>query len=477
VPSSSAPNSQHGSRTERETSGASRRPWFERVSFGLALLLVSLIAGAFAIIFRVALAFVMQRASGSASIVAAFSTAPAWVCVLAPTLGGLAAGSIALALRKDAAGQGVSDAMEAVVLGRVRLSMRVTLAKSLASFLAIAAGGSLGREGPIIQLGAATGKLIGTFAALSSRRRRTLIAAGTAAGFAAAYNTPFAAVLFVLEVVIGVVALDVIVPCLAATALATALTRAAVGPGPVYGQREFSWVAPSELLAFAGLGLVAALAARAFMLLLRAGEAGFRRLPVSPPVRGALGGLGTGVIVALVPNVAGNGYEPLNALLDGTPAVGFVAVLLVTKSLATTSSVASGSPGGVFTPTMLIGGATGFLFYALLHRTTPLALGQPGGFALVGMAAATAATTHAPLMAAVMAFELSGDYAVVLPLLVATALATAVSRAIASDSIYAAELRRRGVGWELTLEGRRITGESPAPSLRPPPSVRRPPSG
>lgn len=449
----------------------------ERLSFGVALLLVALIAAGFAVLFRAALAFVLQQTTGNSSVVAAFTFAPAWARVLAPTAGGLVAGGIALALRKEAAGQGVSDAMEAVVLGRVRLSMRVTLAKSIASFCAIASGGSLGREGPIIQLGAATGKLVGTFAALSSRRRRTLIAAGTAAGFAAAYNTPFAAVLFVLEVVIGVVALDVIVPCLAATAIATALTRALVGPGPVYGQREFSWIATSELVAFAGLGLLTALVARSFMLVLRAGESGFRRLALTPPLRGALGGLGAGVGVLLVPEVAGNGYEPLNALLDGTPALAFVGVLIIVKALATTSSVASGSPGGVFTPTMLIGGAAGFLFHALLQRTTPLVLGPPGGFALVGMAAATAATTHAPLMAAVMAFELSGDYAVVLPLMVATAIATAVSRGVGSDSIYTAELRRRGVGWELTLEGRKVTEVPPTSSMtpRPPAETPRPP--
>jgi CIC family chloride channel protein len=429
----------------------------------VSLVLVALGAGGFAVLFRVALVFVLQQTSGNTGVVAAFTFAPAWVRLLAPTVGGLAAGLIALALGKNAAGQGVGDAMEAVVLGRVRLSMRVTLAKSLASFCAIASGGSLGREGPIIQLGAASGKLVGTFAGLSSRRRRTLIAAGTAAGFAAAYNTPFAAVLFVLEVVIGVVALDVIVPCLAATAIATALTRTLVGPGPVYGQRDFSWVGTTELISFAVLGLLGALFARLFMLVVRGAESAFRKLALTPPLRGALGGLGAGVGVLLVPEVAGNGYEPLNALLDGTPVVSFVLVLVVMKSLATASSVASGSPGGVFTPTMLIGGACGFLFHALLHRFTSFAPGPAGGFALVGMAAATAATTHAPLMAAVMAFELSGDYAVVLPLLVATALATALSRFLSKDSIYIAELRRRGVAWELTLEGRQVTNDAKEP--------------
>jgi CIC family chloride channel protein len=122
--------------------------------------------------------------------------------------------------------------------------------------------------------------------------------------------------------------------------------------------------------------------------------------------------------------------------------------------VATTASVSSGSPGGVFTPTLLIGGATGFLYASLLQRE--VLLGPAGGYALVGMAAATAATTHAPLMAAVLVFELSGDYAIALPLVLATAMATLVSRALRRDSIYTAELKQRGVGWELTMEGRRV---------------------
>jgi CIC family chloride channel protein len=435
----------------------------------VALVLLALSAAGFAILFRVAFAFVLKQASGTDSIVAAFRSAPAGIRVLSPTLGGLAAGGITYLMRGMPAEHGVGDVMEAVVLGRVRLSLRVTLAKSLASFLAIVSGGSLGREGPIIQLGAAAGKLFGGWFALPSRRRRTLIAAGTAAGFAAAYNTPFAAILFVLEVVIGVVALDTVIPTVLATVLATELTRAVLGPGPVYGQRAFSLVAPSELFAFAGLGLVAALGARAFRLLVSFGETCFRRPSLPLPWRPALGGFGAGLVVWLVPEVAGNGYEPLNSLLDGRLGFGFVLALLLAKSFATTASVASGSPGGVFTPTMLVGGSIGFLYFGVLDRAH-VTLGQAGGYALVGMAAATAATTHAPLMAAVMAFELSGDYAVVLPLLTATALSTLLARWMGADSIYNAELRRRGVRWELTLEGRSVTrDDNPAP----PESIRR----
>jgi CIC family chloride channel protein len=190
------------------------------------------------------------------------------------------------------------------------------------------------------------------------------------------------------------------------------------------------------------------------MRLLSLGEKSFRHRALRPPWRSALGGLLAGSLIAVLPEVAGNGYEPLNALLNGQFALKFALLLLVGKCLATTASVSSGSPGGVFTPTLLVGGALGFS-YATFVSYTGCELGPAGGYALVGMAAATAATTHAPIMAAVMVFELSGDYAIALPLVLATAIATATSRRLRRDSIYAAELRQRGVAWQLTLDGRR----------------------
>jgi CIC family chloride channel protein len=380
---------------------------------------------------------------------------PPWARIGAPALGGLLAGAIGLVVARKPSGQGVGDVMEAVVLGRVNLVLRVTLWKSLASGLAIASGGSIGREGPLIQFGGAAGNAIGARLGLHAEQTRLLIAAGAAAGFAAAYNTPFAAVLFVIEIVTGVVVLDAIVPALLSTVIAAAITRAALGAGPIYGQRAFALDAPLELLAFAGLGVFAAIAAQGFMRLLSFGERAFRRLPLGLPWRPALGGALAGAIVAVLPEVGGNGYEPLNALLDARYSLAFVALLLLGKSIATTASVSSGSPGGVFTPTLLLGGGIGVLYAAALGAVG-FPLGASGGYALVGMAAASAATTHAPLMAAVMVFELSGDYAIVLPLVLATALATLVSRRLRRDSIYTAELRQRGVGWELTLEGRRI---------------------
>lgn len=442
---------------ERADSDAATPLRKEAVPLVIAAVLVAVLAAGFAVAFRWSLGAVLSSVASTHDVVTAMREAPVWARVLAPAVGGLLAGAIGLLIAKAPAGHGVGDVMEAVVMGRVRLSLGVTLLKSLASWLAITFGGSLGREGPLIQFGGAAGKLVGSRFGLSLDSTRILIAAGTAAGFGAAYNTPFSAVLFVLEVVIGLVVLDAMVPILIATVVATAVTRAAVGQGPIYGQRAFVLTSPVELLAFAGLGVLAALGGQGFMRVLSAGENLFRHRLLPLPWRPAAGGLLAGAIVSFLPEVAGNGYEPLNALLDGKLAVGFVLLLLVGKVLATTASVSSGSPGGVFTPALLLGGGIGFV-YASALTAVGIGVGSPGGYALVGMAAATAATTHAPLMAAVMAFELSGDYAIALPLVLATAIAAAVSRRLRRQSIYTAELERRGIRWEVTMEGRQQGG-------------------
>lgn len=430
-----------------------RRRWAP--PFLIALVLVAVAAAGFAIAFRASLTFALKTVVGIANVVDAMTAIDWWWRLVVPMVGALAAGALSLLVARRGGG-GVSDVMEAVALGRARLSLFVTLVKSAASWCAIVCGGSLGREGPLIQFGGTAGNEIGTRIGLNAEECRVLIAAGTAAGFAAAYNTPLAAVAFVLEVVAGIVVVDTVVPTLIATVIATALTRAVVGAGPFYGSRTFTLTSAGELAAYGAVAVICALVAFGFARLVAFGERAFRRRWLKPPWRQALGGLGAGAIIVFVPAVAGNGYEPLNHILDGTSPLAIVAALLVAKALATTSSVASGSPGGVFTPTLLIGGCSGYLIGAAL-AAAGLDVGPPGGYALVGMASAIAAATHAPLMAAVLAFELSGDYAVVLPLVLATAVATALARTLGRDSIYTAELRARGVSWELTMEGREMS--------------------
>jgi CIC family chloride channel protein len=425
--------------------------------FGLALVFVAVGASAFAILFRSAVNVIFTRLYRASDVLDAFSNLPWSLRLLIPACGGGAAGLTGLWASRLFGGQGVGDVMEAVALGERHISLRLASLKAFGSWLAIVAGGSVGREGPIIQFGGGVGDATGHLFRLEERQTRALIAAGTAAGFAAAYNTPLAAVLFVVEVVAGVVALDTVLPAIIATPIATALTRLVVGGGPIYGERTFGVSSNVELLGHALLGLLAGIVGPAFMGLLEAGERVSARSSLPRPATAALGGLIVGTMAIWLPQVTGNGYEAINLILGGKLGIGVVVLLLAAKAFATTASVSSGSPGGAFTPSLFLGAALGgTVGRALAAVTPPGAVGPAGGYALVGMAALAAATTHAPVLAAVMVFELSGDYAIVLPLLAATGTATFVSLHLRRDSVYMSELRRRGKAWEITIAGRRM---------------------
>lgn len=425
----------------------------KHAAYASAIVATGLGAAGFAILFRAGLHLAFTRVLGAPDVLRAFAGFPGPLRVLVPALGGALAALLGVLAARRAGGHGVAEVLEAVALGRGRVSISTAAWKGAGSFVAMVTGGSVGREGPLLQFGAAVGTWLGERLGLDARRGRALVAAGTAAGFAAAYNTPIAAVLFVVEVVTGLISLEVVLPVMVATAIATVITRVALGAGPLYGLRGFSLAAPEELGAYAVLGFGAGFVGAGFMALLAAGAAAVKRWPIPAVARGALGGLIVGLGVLGLPEVAGNGYETIQQMLDARFAVGALALLLAVKAIATTASVATGSPGGVFTPAMFLGGAAGGVMGAAVHAVIPTA-GPLGGYVLVGMAGAVAATTHAPVMAAALAFELSGDYGVVLPLFLATVLATAVARRLRPDSIYTEELRRRGIPWEGTLAQR-----------------------
>lgn len=423
-----------------------------------ALCVVAIGAALFAIAFRASLGWFYRTAFSTTDIVRAVRGFPWWMRVLIPAVGGLLAGLASTSTR--ARQQSVSNVMEAVVFGRFRLSLRATASRLAGSWAAIASGFSIGREGPLIEFGGTLGARLSDAFGTSRKQARALVAAGTAAGFCAAYNTPFAAILFVIETIVGIVALDAVLPAIAATVVAAALTRTLVGGGPIYGEHAFALKSSVEWFAYGALGAAAAIVGLAVTRGLALAEAGIRWLNVPQPWRAALGGAAVGAIACAVPDVAGNGYEPLNRILTDGMLPAAIAALLVAKILATSVSVASGVPGGMFTPVLLVGGAFGALWHGLLLAVGMTQVGGLGGYALVGMAAASAATIHAPLTAAVMAFELSGDYPIVLPLLLATTVATYVSRASGAVSVYQSELRRRGTDWALTLDGRQVKGRS-----------------
>jgi CIC family chloride channel protein len=433
----------------------SRVPRFVRrnVRFLVGTMMVAAGAGLFAVAFRASLSWLYQGLYGHNNVVDSISSLPPWLRVVAPVCGALLAGVVARL--RSGQGQGVSNVMEAVALGRVQLSLRATASRVVSAWAAIAGGVSIGREGPLIEAGGALGAAVGRTVRTSADQTRVLIAVGTAAGFSAAYNTPFAAALFVLETIAGMAAPALVLPVMAGTVIAVAVTRAAVGAGPIYGQRVFGIEGPLELIYVGVLGVAAAGAAIAFKRTLGAVEQWFERHPTPQPLRACLGGLVVGAIAVWMPAVAGNGYEPLNRLLDAPVGIELLGLLLVAKVLATSASVGSGIPGGIFTPMLLVGAALG-AGCSEVFSAVGLIAPNPGGYALVGMAATTAASIHAPLTAAVMIFEVSGDYAIALPLLLATVVSTVLSRALGSESIYQAELRKKGLGWDITLEGRRV---------------------
>ena len=415
-----------------------------------ALALVAAGAAVFAVIFRLSLTWIYAHLYGASNVLDVFIGLPPALRFGVPVFAACLAGAISR-LRQGSQ-QGVSNVMEAVAVGRVRLSLRTTASRVLSSWVAMAGGLSVGREGPLIEVGGAIGAAVGRRAQVSATDLRVLVAAGTAAGFAAAYNTPFAATVYVLECLAGVVAPALVLPVMFSTVIASVLTRAVVGAGPIYGQRAFGLSSADDFAWCGVLGVLAALVAIAFKRLLNALETWQAAHPVPQPLRATLGGVVVGTIAMWLPAVVGNGYEPLNRLLNAPMLVGAAATLLGAKIFATSVSVSSGIPGGIFTPMLLVGAALGSVWAHVLHA----AIGAPlnvGAYALVGMAATTAASIHAPLTAAVLIFELSTDYALVLPVLLATVVATAVSRIARGESIYETELRKRGLQWDVTLEG------------------------
>ncbi len=389
------------------------------------------------------------------SIISIARSLPAWATLTAPALGGLGAGLLMAWTRRRARSQvTMATIMEAVTLRKGLLSLSNTVLKAGASLCAIATGGSVGREGPIVQLSAAIGSKLGQLRRLSEFRVRILVACGVAAGLAGAYRTPIAAVLFVLEIVAGVLAVEMLGPLIIASVAASVVVTA-IWSGPLYAVPVFHFVSSWELVFYAGLGLAAGLVGPFFLACLSHGARFSDRTPLPIPARTALGGLAVGAIALVLPEVWGNGYPVVDRILnDPSPALGGLLILLLGKMLATVFTVSSGSPGGVFTPTMVLGAALGASVGLLSNVWLGDLSATTGAYALVGMAALIGATTHAPLTGAVLVMELTGDYEVVLPLLLSCGIATLVARRLRPDSIYTAELRRRGVAWEGSPEQR-----------------------
>ena len=393
--------------------------------------------------------------SWDAGLSESFAHLPWWQRIVVPTAGGAAAGLVLMFVARFLKQSRTTDYMEAVVIGDGILSTRQSLLKSLSALFSISSGASIGREGPLVQLAAMFASALGRIMRVSSPRLRLLVACGAAAGIAAAYNAPIAGALFVAEVVMATTSMEIFGPLVCSSVVATLTIRQFVGADPLYSVTHFAAISPTETLVLVGLGCVCGLLSPVYLLILRGVESWFSHWPGPVFTRLAAGGLIVGVLAVWYPQVCGNGYSSVNAVLHGLWPWEELAIILILKIVATSATFGSGAVGGVFTPTLFIGSSIGFLFGVLAQAVTKLSGIQPEAFALIGMGAFLAATTRAPIMAIILIFEITLDYEVILPLMLACVVAYYTARSFQMPGIYSEELRRKG-RWEFDSELRRM---------------------
>ncbi len=384
--------------------------------------------------------------STTPGLVESFMELSWWQRLLIPAFGGFCAGLVLFFGMRWHGGVTTSDYMEAVVLGDGKVSTRRSIVKSLSAMFTIASGGSIGREGPLVQLSSVVASILGRLRGWSTPRLRLLVGCGAAAGIASAYNAPIAGALFVAEIVLGSVAMEIFGPLVFASVVATLTVRAFIGSDPIYAIPHFQLNSDWEIVPYLLLGLFAGLLAPWFLRLLNASERLVGHVPGPVFVKMLAGGAIVGVLATFHPEVCGNGYSAVNMILAGNWGWNIVALILISKVLATAATFGSGAVGGVFTPTLFVGASLGYIFGAATgHLPLHLTI-NPSAFALVGMGAFLAATTHAPIMAIIMIFELTLDYQIILPLMLACVIGYYVSVGIEKRSIYSEALKRKGAG-------------------------------
>ncbi len=366
--------------------------------------------------------------------------------VVAPVLGGLLYGPLVSRFAPEARGHGVPEVMLAVARHGGRIRPRVAVVKSLASALCIGSGGSVGREGPIVQIGSALGSAIGQFSRYPERRVRLLVACGAAGGIAATFNAPIAGVFFALEVILRDFAADSVAVVVLSSVTAAAIGRLAFGSEAFLQLPHFHLHSGIEYALFVGLGLLAAIVGVLFTRVLYGGEDVADRVWRGPQwARPAAGGIVLGLLLLLLPQMYGVGYPVLESAVRGHYALGFLGLLLAGKILATSITIAIGGSGGVFAPSLFMGAMLGSGYGQAIHKLIPGLTLSPGAYGLVGMAAVFGAAARAPVTAVLIIFELTGDYPVILPLMVSVAVAAGVAGLLSHDSIYTLKLRRRGI--------------------------------
>jgi len=375
----------------------------------------------------------------------------AWI-ILVPVAGGLLVGVMVRYGSTRIRGHGIPEAMEAVVANRSRIEAKVAVLKPLSAAIAIGTGGPFGAEGPIIQTGGAIGSLVGQTIRTTAAERKVLLACGAGAGMAATFNTPIAAVILAIELLLFEFKSRSFIPLVISCTLATAVHFSLMGKGPLFVVDRADYGIPSGLPFYLLLGLLCGLAAVAMSKSLFWVEDQFGRLPIHFMWWPAIGALALGTIGYFEPRVLGVGYDTITDILNNRLALSVLLMILLWKSVALVVSLGSGTSGGLLAPMFMSGAAMGGAYATIVNHLFPGAHLSPGAYAVVGMAAVFGAAARAAFTVIIFAFEITRDYNAILPLMLACVVADGVALLLMPNSIMTEKLARRGVSIRQDLD-------------------------
>jgi CIC family chloride channel protein len=401
-------------------------------------IVIGILAGLTAVLFTVAIEQTSRRLFG-------LSPSP-YRLFLIPPLMSIVTGVLLAKVFPDVRGSGVPQTEAAYHLSGGVIPGRVPFGKFLTGVLCIGSGHSMGREGPSVQIGAGLASVIGRWVQLSPERVRDLVPVGAAGALAAAFNTPVSAVIFALEEIIGDMNAALLGSTVVAAVAAVIVERSILGNDPLFRVPTYHLVHPAELAAYAALGVIGGVVSVVFCKGLLALRALFAKLPPSTKIlQPAVGGLAIGALLLVTPAVMGVGYEYVDQALNGGLVLKTMVLLCLLKLVATTISYSSGNAGGIFAPSLYIGAMAGGAVGTLVHRYAPFPTGDTGAYALVGMGTLFAGIIRAPMTSVFMIFEITQDYQILVPLMVANMLSFAISRRFQPVPVYHALLHQEGV--------------------------------
>ena len=371
-----------------------------------------------------------------------------WFLLIVPVLGGLLYGPLIDRFAREARGHGVPEVMIAVAEDGGRIRPQVTVVKALASALCIGAGGSLGREGPIVQIGSAFASTLGQKVRMSESRLRILVACGAAGGIAATFNAPLTGVFFGFELILREFSIDALLPIILSSVLADVVGRAFFGSGPIFAAMPHGLVLPhdQDYLLVAVLGLVAALLGVGFKSTIYRLEDVCDRLWGDRPewCRPAFGGVVLGGLLLALPQLYGVGYPVMTKAVTGQYVLWFLLFLVAGKMVAAGLTIGIGGSGGVFAPSLFTGAMAGTAFGVAATHLFGASVGSPAIYGVIAMGAVFAAAAQAPLTSVASVVEMTGNYALTLPVMLAVGLAAGLSKRLTYGTIYTTKLLRRG---------------------------------